>query len=75
MIYEWTTPEERQALLQTLVERGSEALYDALQDQSEKGYVQAPRTLGYDCSTPGSWRWRANAGSCWPPTDRWASSS
>ncbi len=46
-IHEWTTAEERQALLQTLVEGGSDALYDALQDQSEKGYVREPNTLGY----------------------------
>ena len=32
VIYEWTTPEERQALLKTLAESGSEALYDALGD-------------------------------------------
>ena len=48
VIYEWTTPEERQALLQTLVEKGSKALYDALDDQSEKGYLKVPRALGYD---------------------------
>ncbi len=48
VIYEWTTPEERQALLQTFVDGGSDKLYDALQDQDEKGYVKAPRTLAYD---------------------------
>ncbi len=47
-IYEWTSPEERQALLQTLVDGGSQALYDALDDVSEKGYLKPPRTLGYD---------------------------
>ncbi len=48
VIYEWTTPEERQALLQTFLDGGSKALYDALDDQSEKGYVKLPQTLGYD---------------------------
>jgi hypothetical protein len=48
VIYEWTTPEERQALFQTLVEKGSKALYDALGDQSAKGYLRAPRSLAYD---------------------------
>jgi hypothetical protein len=47
-IYEWTTPEERQALLQTFADRGSGALYDALGDQTVKGYVKTPRTLGYE---------------------------
>ena len=47
-IYEWTTPEERQALLQTFVDGGSSKLYDALQDQDRKGYVKAPSTLAYD---------------------------
>jgi len=48
VIYEWTTPEERQALIQTFVEEGSEALYDALNDASDKGYLRLPQTLGYD---------------------------
>jgi hypothetical protein len=48
VIYEWTTPEERQALLQTFVDSGSEALYDALYEVSEKGYLRLPQTLGYD---------------------------
>ena len=47
-IYEWTTPEERQALIQTLRDGGSKALYDALDDNGEKGYVKLPQTLGYD---------------------------
>lgn len=48
VIYEWTTPEERQALLEVFVEKGSEALYDALDDTSDKGYVRLPNTVGYD---------------------------
>jgi len=48
VIYEWTTPEERQALLQTFVENGSEALYDALGDVNDKGYLRLPQTLAYD---------------------------
>ena len=48
VIYEWTTPEERQGLIQTFVDSGSEALYDALDDVSEKGYLKLPQTLGYD---------------------------
>jgi hypothetical protein len=47
VIYEWTTPEERQALLQTFAARGSKAFYAALHDVSEKGTVKAPQTLGY----------------------------
>jgi hypothetical protein len=48
VIYEWTTPEERQALFQTFVEQGSRALYNALDDQSDKGYLKLPQTLAYD---------------------------
>ena len=48
VIYEWTTPEERQALLKTFVESGSEALYDSLGDVSDKGYLRLPQTVGYD---------------------------
>ena len=47
-IYEWTTPTEREELIRTFVEGGSKALYDALDQASDKGYVKAPRTLGYD---------------------------
>ena len=48
MIYEWTTPEARESLLRTFVYKGSEALYDALGEVSEKGYLRLPRTLAYD---------------------------
>ena len=48
VITEWTTPEERESLIRTFLERGSKALYDALEEKSEKGYVKAPQTLGYD---------------------------
>ena len=48
VIYEWTTPEERQALIKTFVEEGSKALYDALGDVKDKGYLRLPQTLGYD---------------------------
>jgi hypothetical protein len=48
VIYEWTSPEERQALIETFVAEGSEALYDALDDVSVKGYLRLPHTLAYD---------------------------
>ena len=48
VIYEWTSPEERQSLLDTFVDEGSEALYDALGDAGNKGYVRLPHTLAYD---------------------------
>ncbi|MCP3956533.1 MAG: hypothetical protein GY719_01635 [bacterium] len=47
-IYEWTSPEEREALIQTFLDGGSKALYKKLQDTSEKGYVKAPQRIGYD---------------------------
>ena len=55
VITEWTTPEERQALIQTFLEGGSKALYDALEEKSEKGYVRAPGSLAYDMKY--AWRW------------------
>jgi hypothetical protein len=36
----WTTDEERNGLIATLVEKGSEELVDALQDQEETGFVR-----------------------------------
>jgi hypothetical protein len=47
VIYEWTTPEERQALLQTFTSSGSKAFYAALHGLSEKGTTRAPQSLGY----------------------------
>ena len=47
-IFGWTTPEERQALLQTFVDGGSKALYKALEKETVKGYLKLPNTLGYD---------------------------
>ena len=47
-IYEWTTPEERAGLVKALVEEDSKALYDALGEVSDKGYLKPARTLGYD---------------------------
>ena len=48
VIYEWTTPEERQNLIRTFVEDGGDALYDALNDTTRKGFIKLPRTLGFD---------------------------
>lgn len=47
-IYEWTTPEKRQALLQAFVEGGSKALYRALDKEGEKAHLKLPKTLGYE---------------------------
>lgn len=47
VVYEWTTPEERRALRQTLAANGARAFYAALHDLGEKGYVKAPQALGY----------------------------
>jgi hypothetical protein len=48
VIYEWTSPEERQALIETFVGEGSKALYSALFNASVKGYLKLPQTLAYD---------------------------
>ena len=47
-IYEWTTPEKRQALLQTFADGGSEALYKALDKEGEKANLRLPHALGYE---------------------------
>ena len=47
-IYEWTSPEDRQALLQIFVDGGSKALYQALDKEGEKAYLKLPRTLGHE---------------------------
>jgi hypothetical protein len=43
----WSTPEERQTLVDTLRERGSEALLNTLRDMPEVGYIRTPDSLGY----------------------------
>ena len=47
-IYEWTTPEKRQALLQIFADGGSKALYQALDQEGEKAHLKLPKTLGYE---------------------------
>ena len=48
VIHEWTTPEERQALFQTLADRGTNALSAALRNRSVKGHVKLPQILPYE---------------------------
>jgi len=48
VIYEWTTPEERQALLDTFVEGGSQGLYNALGRERQKGTLKLPQSPAYD---------------------------
>jgi hypothetical protein len=55
-ITRWTTPEERDALLATLVEQGSEAFYEALQNSDDLGFMRLDRgrsTLRYAWSVIG----------------------
>lgn len=47
-IHSWTTPEERQALARALADGGGRGLYDYLDKQEDKGYLQAPGSLGYE---------------------------
>ena len=47
-INSWTTPEERQALAQALADGGGRGLYDYLDKQEDKGYLQVPGSLGYE---------------------------
>ena len=48
VINEWTTPEEREGLIQTFLDGGSKALYNALNHKSEKAYLKLAGSLGYD---------------------------
>jgi len=47
-INSWTTPEERQALAQALADGGGRGLYNYLDKQADKGYLQVPGSLGYE---------------------------
>lgn len=47
-ITRWTTPEERERLLRTLVEQGTDAALDLLSDQEATGRVRVGTRLGYD---------------------------
>jgi hypothetical protein len=45
----WTTDEERKALVDTLVERGKDALYDAVQRiKPRAGFIRTTTSLGWD---------------------------
>jgi hypothetical protein len=46
-ITRWTTDEERNALLQTLAEKGQEKMIDVMRDQKETGFLRLPNTMGY----------------------------
>jgi hypothetical protein len=46
-ITRWTTDEEREALLKTLVEQGQEAMLKILEKQKETGFMRLPNTMGY----------------------------
>jgi len=44
----WSTDEERDKLLNTLLEKGPDALLDALQSMPRVGYIRTPNSIGYD---------------------------
>lgn len=46
-ITRWSTDEEREALITTLKEKGSNALLDALIKEPEVGFIKMPNTLGW----------------------------
>jgi hypothetical protein len=47
-IRRWTTDEERKRLVTILVEKGPNALLDALRDTERVGMIRTPDTVGYD---------------------------
>jgi hypothetical protein len=48
VIHRWSTGAERDALVAVLMDRGSDALLNALQDAPAVGYIRTPNSLGYD---------------------------
>ena len=44
----WSTDAERDKLMTTLMEQGSEKLLDVLQGMKRVGYIRSPNSLGYD---------------------------
>jgi hypothetical protein len=50
IIEEYSTPEERQALLEAFGKAGSQGLYNALNKMKSKGHIAITGTLGYDIS-------------------------
>jgi hypothetical protein len=49
-IQEYSTPEERQALVDAFNKKGSEGLFNALNKMKSKGHIEVTGTLGYDIS-------------------------
>ena len=47
-IERWNTDQERQALLDTLKEKGQPALTEALHNLPRVGYIRLPDTMGFD---------------------------
>jgi hypothetical protein len=50
IINEYSTPEERQALVDAFNKAGSQGLYNALNKMKAKGHIAITGTLGYDIS-------------------------
>jgi len=48
IIYEWSTPEDRQVLLDAFQKGQNQGLVNALQKMKAVGRIQIPGTLGYD---------------------------
>ena len=50
IIYEWSTPEDRQILVEAFQKGQNQGLVNALQKMKAVGRIQIPGTLGYDVS-------------------------
>src|SRR3974390_2939405 len=50
IIYEWSTPEDRQILMEAFQQGQNQGLVNALQKMKAVGRIQIPGTLGYDLS-------------------------
>ena len=50
IIYEWSSPEDRQILIEAFQKGQSQGLVNALQKMKAVGRIQIPGTLGYDLS-------------------------
>ncbi len=48
VVERYSTDEERDLLLKTLLEKGSDKLLDTLQSMKRVGYIRTPNSIGYD---------------------------
>jgi len=48
VVNRWSTDQQRDTLMQTMMEKGAEKLLDKLQDMPRMGYIRTPDSIGWD---------------------------